>query len=129
MGSALIWSGVGLALGVIAAITIVLAFSTPYWVESNADAIYITRMEKIGLWEACFNGYKFFKDSFGRTYNGCWWMFSREYDYIRSFLMPGKLPTYEFIIFFLCPYLPKVFKQTGLSQQCRPRSYSAECGV
>ena len=89
MGTATVWDGLGLGLGVITAILIVLAFATPYWVESNQGDIYLTQMEKVGLWEACFNGYSDYRDNFGRIYNGCWWMFSREYDYIRHRLMPG----------------------------------------
>lgn len=88
-----LWAGAGLALSLISTLVIILSFSTPYWMESDADAIHITQMEKVGLWEACFNGYSDYRDYFGRVYNGCWWMFSREYDRIRKYLMPGWFVT------------------------------------
>jgi hypothetical protein len=70
---------------------IVIAFSTPYWIVPEEGAVVSTQLEKLGLWEICFSGYYDHRDSFGRTYNGCWWIFAREYDAIRKYLITGEL--------------------------------------
>ena len=43
-----------------------------------------------GLWEACFDGYEHTSDYIGKEYEGCWWIFHKEYSYIREWLMPRK---------------------------------------
>ncbi|KAL4217656.1 hypothetical protein ACF0H5_022398 [Mactra antiquata] len=89
-----LWSILGFVICLFSCLLIILAFSTPYWIEpENRAAIIQTQLEKLGLWEICFAGYSDNRDSFGRTYNGCWWIFSREYDAIRKYILKGWFAT------------------------------------
>jgi len=53
----------------------VLAFASPYWVESFGEFTG-NRFVKAGLWEFCFNDYTFYKDDQGKRYLGCFYIFS-----------------------------------------------------
>lgn len=48
-------------------------------------------MFQLGLWEACFKDFSHKTSYNGKLYNGCWWMFSYEYEPIREWLNPRKL--------------------------------------
>lgn len=87
------WAGLGFVLCICSCLLIVIAFSTPYWIVPEEGAVVSTQLEKLGLWEICFSGYYDHRDSFGRTYNGCWWIFAREYDAIRKYLITGWFAT------------------------------------
>ncbi|XP_045180916.1 uncharacterized protein LOC123540175 [Mercenaria mercenaria] len=89
----LMWAGVGFVICIFSSLLIIIAFATPYWIVPEDGAIVSTQLEKLGLWEICFAGYSDHRDSFGRTYNGCWWIFAREYDAIRKYLITGWFAT------------------------------------
>ncbi|KAL5015464.1 hypothetical protein ScPMuIL_009734 [Solemya velum] len=63
-----------------------LAFASPYWVESFEKAD--NRFIKCGLWEFCFNDYTFYKDYNGKRFRGCWYIFSDQYRPIWEWLSP-----------------------------------------
>lgn len=71
----------GVAIG-----CMILAFASPYWVESFDQ--FQGRFTKIGLWEVCFNDYTFYKDYNGKRYLGCWWIFSSQIRPIWEWLSP-----------------------------------------
>lgn len=89
----IIWAGIGLTILVLSTLLIIISFSTPYWIVSEDGAVVSTQLERLGLWEICFAGYADKYDSFGRTYNGCWWIFAREYDAIRRYIITGWFAT------------------------------------
>jgi len=63
-----------------------IGFGTGYWfVTKTPENLF----QSIGLWQACFNGYEHTSDLIGKAYYGCWWIFYKEYYYIRGWLMPG----------------------------------------
>jgi len=63
----------------------IIGFGTVYWfVSQDPDNLF----QSIGLWQACFNGYEHTSDLIGKAYQGCWWIFYKEYYYIRTWLMP-----------------------------------------
>lgn len=86
----ILWATIGFTICVFSTLLIVISFATPYWIVSEDGAIVSTQLERLGLWEICFAGYSDIRDSFGRTYNGCWWIFAREYDAIRRYIITGK---------------------------------------
>lgn len=89
-----LWAGIGFILALINCICIVLAFATPYWIEPDTpQAVVQTQLERLGLWEICFRGYSDIRDGFGRIYNSCYWIFAREYDAIRKYLVTGWFAT------------------------------------
>ena len=69
----------------------VLAFASPYWVESFGEFTG-NRFVKAGLWEFCFNDYTFYKDHNGKRYLGCFYIFSDTIRPLWEWLSPRKLP-------------------------------------
>lgn len=62
-----------------------IAFGTGYWFVAEGEGRLFTRL---GLWEACFNGFEYTSDYIGKAYYGCWWIFHQEYSYIREWIIP-----------------------------------------
>lgn len=77
---------VAFSLNFIACVFFFIGFVTPYWVQSW-PRIY-SGFQKIGLWEACFQGLVLPFDPRLRSYYGCWWIFAPEFEDMREFLMP-----------------------------------------
>jgi hypothetical protein len=76
---------IGFGMTVISFILCMIAYGTGYWfVSIDPDNLF----QSIGLWQACFNGYEHTSDLIGKAYYGCWWIFYKEYYYIRDWLMP-----------------------------------------
>lgn len=76
-----------------AVILIVIAFATPYWLESD-KRIVGSKFEKLGLWTHCFRSLPDpYDPGMGRFFTGCRWIFdpfTTGYQEIRSFLVPRK---------------------------------------
>ncbi|CAI9720964.1 XP_029635853.1uncharacterized protein LOC115211099 isoform X2 [Octopus vulgaris] len=76
----------GFSLTGLAFFLMVIAFSSPNWLESFEQAN--NKFVKLGLWETCFNDYTFYQDYQGKRYKGCWYIFSYEYRPIWEWLSP-----------------------------------------
>jgi hypothetical protein len=75
----------------------IIGFGTGYWfVSKDPDNLF----QSIGLWQACFNGYQHPMDLIGKSYYGCWWIFYKEYYYIRAWLMPPWFKAVQTIMTF-----------------------------
>ncbi|XP_076456744.1 uncharacterized protein LOC143291045 [Babylonia areolata] len=62
----------------IAAASLIAAFASPYWVESN-KGVSPSGFERMGLWEACFHDYyPANRPVTSRRYEGCWPAISHE---------------------------------------------------
>jgi len=78
---------IGFVFAVCSFILCLISFGTGYWfVSTDPDT---SLFNSIGLWQACFNGYEHTSDLIGKAYYGCWWIFYKEYYYIRNWLMPA----------------------------------------
>jgi len=79
---------------VLAAILILVAFMTPYWLESDRRIVG-SKFEKLGLWTHCFRSLSDPNDEYlNRFFTGCRWIFdpfTTGYQEIRSFLVPRKI--------------------------------------
>ncbi|XP_074656550.1 uncharacterized protein LOC141909813 [Tubulanus polymorphus] len=64
----------------------IIAFVSPYWYQSWPRVH--SRFVRLGLWEACFDGYTHPQDYNSKSYVGCWWVFSHEYRPIWEWLCP-----------------------------------------
>ncbi|KAH3753009.1 uncharacterized protein LOC127848275 [Dreissena polymorpha] len=104
----MIWAVGGFIIGLLSIMMIVLAFATPYWIQPEPGHVISTQLQKLGLWEICFQGYNDIRDGLGRVYNGCYWVFAREYDVIRKYLIPSwfataqALETLNLVLGLLC---------------------------
>ncbi|BFZ11414.1 hypothetical protein BsWGS_14452 [Bradybaena similaris] len=67
-------------------VLMVVAFASPYWVESYEE--FKAPFIKLGLWEFCFNDYTFYKDYNGKRYLGCFYVFSPEIRPIWEWVSP-----------------------------------------
>lgn len=93
----------------------ILAFASPYWVESFGEFVG-NRFVKAGLWEFCFNDYTFYKDHNGKRYMGCFYIFSDVIRPLWEWLSPRK---YLFI--------PLVLVELNRIRN-PPRPSNANCG-
>ena len=80
----------GLGFSSVSLLFLIIGFSTPHWLEVDNKHYKSNGFEKIGLWEACFNKFTYYKDYTGKTYFGCWWIYSYEYRPIWDFINPSK---------------------------------------
>lgn len=108
----------GFGLSGVAFFCMVMAFSSPNWMESfeQADSKFV----KLGLWEVCFNDYTFYKDYQGKRYRGCWYIFSYEYRPIWEWLSPPWFISVQVMISvtLLCQGLVVVFLLSLLVRCC-----------
>lgn len=77
-----------------------IAFVSPYWIEaiSGDSALF----KGIGLWTACFNGYMR-PNLYSKSYYGCFYIYSIEYDAIRDWLNPSwSLDNFNLFSMALC---------------------------
>jgi hypothetical protein len=85
---------VGIVVFTLATILLVVAFVTPYWLESDRRIVG-SKFEKLGLWTHCFRSLSDPNDEYmSRFFTGCRWIFdpfTTGYQEIRSFLVPRKL--------------------------------------
>ncbi|ODN02226.1 hypothetical protein Ocin01_04467 [Orchesella cincta] len=88
----------------LAVILILVAFSTPYWLESD-KRIVGSKFEKLGLWTHCFRSLPDpYDPAMGRFFSGCRWIFdpfTTGYQEIRSFLVPPFFVAVQFF-FTMC---------------------------
>lgn len=82
----------------LAVILILVAFVTPYWLESD-KRIVGSKFEKLGLWTHCFRSLPDpYDPAMGRFFTGCRWIFdpfTTGYQEIRSFLVPRKTKIHD----------------------------------
>jgi hypothetical protein len=71
---------------VLSFILCIVGFGTGYWWVTTDDTNTFT---SAGLWQICFNGYEHTSDLIGKAYYGCWWIFYKEYYYIRDWILPS----------------------------------------
>ncbi|XP_067666126.1 uncharacterized protein [Haliotis asinina] len=88
----------GFIFAAVAVGCMVLAFASPYWVESFDK--FQGRFTKIGLWEVCFNDYTFYKDYNGKRYLGCWYIFSQQIRPIWEWLSPPWFISVQVMVSF-----------------------------
>lgn len=73
-------------LSLLALLSLIVAFVTPYWVISWPRIF--SEFKRIGLWEACFAGLVLDWDANQKAYHGCWWILADEFKPIRNWMMP-----------------------------------------
>lgn len=70
----------------IAGLCTLVSFAGPYWSQSYPSTG--NEFKNIGLWEACFNRYRHWKDDNQKPYTGCFWFWSPDMIRFRDWLMP-----------------------------------------
>lgn len=79
----------GAILTYIAGLLLMIAFCSPYWLQSFQDTF--SNFRHMGLWEYCFYRFRYPFDQFNKEFTGCHHVFSEEYYLIREWLLPPWL--------------------------------------
>lgn len=80
------------------------SFFSPSWIEASIRVP--TRFNNLGLWTFCLNSFIARNDIEMKAYHGCWWIFSKELNTIRSILTPNWFVTTQvFMILTLIIYI------------------------
>ena len=62
---------------------------SPYWIQSYKETF--SSFKHMGLWEYCFDQFRFPNYQFDKPFDGCHHIFSQEYYVLREWLLPGWL--------------------------------------
>nr|CAD7597264.1 unnamed protein product [Timema genevievae] len=73
----------------IAGLMLIMSFSSPYWIQSYQETF--SDFKHMGLWEYCFDQFRYPYYQFDRLFDGCHYIFSQEYYVIREWLLPAVL--------------------------------------
>ncbi|XP_005107970.1 uncharacterized protein LOC101853194 [Aplysia californica] len=73
-------------LSVSAFVLMFIAFASPYWYKSWTRVH--SPFANIGLWHVCLSGFIMPMDPVMKSYVGCWWIHSTEFDAIKNDLQP-----------------------------------------
>lgn len=84
--NALVFGGI---LTYISGILLVMAFASPYWIESYEETF--REFKNMGLWEYCFENFRYPYYQFNTLFDGCHYIFSEKYYVLREWLLPGWL--------------------------------------
>ncbi|KPI93348.1 hypothetical protein RR46_10608 [Papilio xuthus] len=92
----------GIAVFIIALVTVALAFGTPSWIVSDSR-IRGNQLDRLGLWSHCFRSLPDPLDQYQRRFFvGCRWVydpFTTGYDRILGYLLPGISGCIAVIVF------------------------------
>jgi hypothetical protein len=106
---------VAYACHIICFVLCIIGFGTTHWYEPEDLKDPQNQLKRIGLWEACFDGYEHTSDLIGKKYYGCWWIFHKEYSYIRDWLMPPWFVAVQTMMTFAVVLLVILFALMALS--------------
>ena len=67
---------------------------SPYWIQSYQETF--SDFKHMGLWEYCFDQFRYPYYQFDKLFDGCHYIFSQEYYVIREWLLPG----WSWVFFF-----------------------------
>ncbi|CAB3365455.1 Hypothetical predicted protein [Cloeon dipterum] len=76
-------------LAYFAGLLLLISFASPYWLQSFEETF--SSFKNMGLWEYCFDQFRFPNYQFDHLFDGCNWIFSHELYLIREWLVPGWL--------------------------------------
>ncbi|XP_068220780.1 uncharacterized protein pck isoform X1 [Palaemon carinicauda] len=71
----------------VATIFFIISFTSPYWLQSYAYTY--NDFSNMGLWEFCFDGFRYPKYQFDYKFTGCNYVFSKEYRIIWTWMLPA----------------------------------------
>ncbi|XP_023011976.1 claudin superfamily protein pickel [Leptinotarsa decemlineata] len=79
----------GALLTYLAGLLLMMAFCSPYWVQSYDETF--SEFKHMGLWEYCFDQFRYPYYQFDHLFDGCHHVFSQEFYVIREWLLPPWL--------------------------------------
>ncbi|CAH1102444.1 unnamed protein product [Psylliodes chrysocephalus] len=103
----------GALLTYIGGMFMMIAFCSPYWVKSFDETF--SQFKHMGLWEYCFDQFRYPYYQFDHLFDGCHHVFSEEYYVIREWLLPPWLMTVQ--SFMTIAFLLTFFAQVVMAFQ------------
>lgn len=73
---------------IVAFVLMFIAFASPYWYKSWTRVH--SPFANIGLWHVCLSGWIMPRDPVMKSYVGCWWIHSSEFELVADEIMPGE---------------------------------------
>ncbi|XP_041973579.1 uncharacterized protein LOC121729216 [Aricia agestis] len=80
---------IGSTITYIAGLFLLLSFAGPYWIESYPEMF--SPFKHMGLWEYCFDRFRFPEYQYDKYFDGCHYIFGEELYKIREWLLPAWL--------------------------------------
>ncbi|CAG9575835.1 unnamed protein product [Danaus chrysippus] len=80
---------IGATITYIAGLFLLLSFAGPYWIQSYPEMF--SSFKHMGLWEYCFDRFRFPAYQYDKYFDGCHYIFGSELYTIREYLLPGWL--------------------------------------
>lgn len=87
---------IGACITYVSGIFLLLSFAGPYWIESYPEMF--SSFKHMGLWEYCFDRFRFPSYQFDKLFHGCHYIFGQEFYVIREWLLPGWLMAVQFFV-------------------------------
>ncbi|XP_046392331.1 uncharacterized protein LOC124160516 [Ischnura elegans] len=84
--NSLVFGGI---LTYVSCLLLVMAFASPYWIQSYEETH--SEFKNMGLWEYCFEDFRYPYYQFNTLFDGCHYIFSEKYYVLREWLLPGWL--------------------------------------
>lgn len=76
---------------------------SPYWVQSYEETF--SAFKHMGLWQYCFDQFRFPYHQFDKMFDGCHYIYSDEYYVIREWLLPGENIFFYTVLLIRSPML------------------------
>lgn len=76
-----------LTFAVIGCISLIVALSSPRWLESEPESK--SNFARLGLWSVCFRNYQHPSMKFDDVFHGCYSLYGQKSKSIRNWLHPG----------------------------------------
>ncbi|CAH0722587.1 unnamed protein product, partial [Brenthis ino] len=80
---------IGATITYVSGLFLLLSFAGPYWIESYPEMF--SSFKHMGLWEYCFDRFRFPGFQYDKYFTGCHYVFGQELHMIREWLLPGWL--------------------------------------
>jgi len=80
---------VGGVITYVGGLLLLMAFVSPYWIQSYEETF--SNFKNMGIWQYCFENFRYPYFQFDKLFNGCHSVYSEEYYVIREWLLPGWL--------------------------------------
>lgn len=87
---------IGASFTYIAGLFLLFSFAGPYWIESYPEMF--SSFKRMGLWEYCFDHFRYPAYQLDKLFHGCHYIFSHEFYVIREWLLPGWLMAVQFFV-------------------------------
>ncbi|XP_076456746.1 uncharacterized protein LOC143291048 [Babylonia areolata] len=88
----------GAVCAIVAFVLMFVAFASPFWYKSWTRVH--SPFANIGLWHVCMSGFVMPRDPAMKSYVGCWWIHSTEFELVTNQIMPAWFRVIQMLCIF-----------------------------